>query len=163
MKTTLARLFHRFDREVIEREIEEELRFHLELLTQARLQHMTLEGAKDAALKGFGNFERIKDQCVKISRRNHPSRRAFKCLLLIVLLVGVLLRVLSIDTNIRHCGDLLIAVPILTHLLLYVRDLSPSIFFSKPETSAPLMLSNTSFTAYDQSGRTPFERVISDK
>ena len=35
MKAAITRLLHRFDREVIERQIEEELRFHLELLTQA--------------------------------------------------------------------------------------------------------------------------------
>jgi len=159
----MGRLFKSTSREEIEHEIEAELRFHLELLTQARLQHMTLEDAKDAALKRFGNFERIKEQCVEISRRSHPSKRALKCFLLVVLLVGVLVRVLSIDPNIRHCGDLLIAVPILSRLLLYVRGLTPSTFFSKPETSSPLMLSETSFTAYDQSGLTPFERVISDK
>ena len=122
-------LFKPNSKEEIEREIEEELRFHLDLLTQARLQHMTLEGAKDAALKRFGNFERIKEQCVEISRRNHPSVRAFKFVLLIVFLVGVLLCVLSVEPNINHLGDLLIAVPILTRLLLYVRGLSPSTFF----------------------------------
>ena len=156
-------LFKPNSKEEIEREIEEELRFHLDLLTQAGLQHMTLEDAKDAALKSFGNFEQIKEQCVEISRRNHPSMRALKFFLFVVLLVGVLMRVLSIDPNIRHCGDLLIAVPILTRLLLYVRGLSPSTFFSKPETSSPLMLRETSFAAYDQRGLTPFERVISDK
>ena len=159
----MGRLFKPTDKEEIEREIEAELRFHLDLLTQARLQHMTLEDARDAALKRFGNFERIKEQCVEISRRNHPAVRVFKFVLLMVLLVGVLLRVLSLDPNINHCGDLLIAVPILTRLLLYVRGLNPSIFFSKPETSSPLMLSETSFTPYDQRGLTPFERVISDK
>ena len=68
MKAAITRLYHRFDREVIERQIEEELRFHLELLTEQHLQQdMSLAEAKDAALKRFGNVELIKDQCVEIS------------------------------------------------------------------------------------------------
>ena len=38
MKAAITRLLHRFDREVIERQIEEELRFHLDRLTEQHLR-----------------------------------------------------------------------------------------------------------------------------
>ena len=158
----MRRLFKATDKEELEREIDEELDFHVEELIHANLQYMTSEEAKISALKRFGNVERVKEQCVEISRRNNPFLRAVKFLLLAILLAGVLLRVLSIETTLKHCGDLLIAVSLLTRMLLYVRGLNPS-SFSKPENSSQLKLRETSFTAFDQRGLTPFERVISDK
>jgi len=167
MKAVNGRLFKRFDNEQIKGEVEEELRFHLELLTAALQQHdMSLAEAKDAALKRFGNVEQIKDQCVEISRRNHPSIRALKSFLILVFLVGVLVRVFSTEFHVTRVGDVLIAVGILGRLWVYVRGLNPSSFLSKPETSSPLMLNENgqaSITAYDQRKRTPVERVISDK
>ena len=156
------RLFKSNDKEELERDIDAELHFHVEELTRANLQYMTPEEAKISALKRFGNLERVKEQCVEISRRSNPFLRAVKFLLLVILLAGVLLRVLSVETTLKHCGDLLIAVSLLTRMLLYVRGLNPS-SFSKPENSSPLKLRETSFTAFDKKGLTPFERVISDK
>jgi hypothetical protein len=87
MKAGIESLFKRFDSQRAEREIDEELRFHLELLTEAlQQQDMSLAEAKDAALNRFGNLEQIKDQCVVISRRNHPSIRALKSFLILVFL-----------------------------------------------------------------------------
>lgn len=164
MKTVVTRLLHRFDRDVIERQIEEELRFHLELLTEQHLQQdMSSAEAKDAALVRFGNVEQIKDQCLQISRNNRPLIRALKSLLILVLLVGVLVRFLSTELNVHHLGDILIFVAVSGRMFFYVRSLKPSRFTSKHDPS--LLLNHhglTSFTAYDQSNRTPLERVISD-
>ncbi len=164
MKAVIARLLHRFDRDVIERQIEEELQFHLELLTEHHLhQEMSLAEAKDAALKRFGNVEQIKDQCVEISRNNRPVIRVLKAFLILVFVVGVLLRV-STEFPITRVGDVLIAIAILGRLFFYVRGLNPSRFTSRDEPSSPLMLNENglTFTAYDQRRRTPLERVISD-
>lgn len=162
-----GRLFKRFHNEQIKGEVEEELRFHLELLTEALMQQdMPREQANAAALERFGNVEQIKDQCVEISRRNHPTIRALKSFLILVFLVGVLVRVFSTEIHLTHVGDILIAVGILGRLLVYVRGLNPSSFLSKPETSSPLMLNENgqaSIAVYDQRKRTPVERVISDK
>ena len=167
MKAEIGRLCRRFNSEEIEREIEEELRSHLELSMQAHLQQdMTVEAAKDAALRRFGNLEQIKDQCVEIARRSNPLLRALKTLLMVVFFVGVLVRLFSTDLDVMRVGDLLIAVPLLGRLLLYVRGLSPSRFLPRHETNSPLKLNNdaqTSFTVYDQRNLTPVERVISDK
>ncbi|MGI9066790.1 MAG: permease prefix domain 1-containing protein [Pyrinomonadaceae bacterium] len=166
MKGVVKRLYHRFDREVIERQIEEELRFHLELLTEQHLQQeMSFAEAKDAALKRFGNVEQIKDQCVEISRSNRPLIRVLKSFLILVFLVGVLVRVFSVELNVTQVGNTLILVAVLGRLFFYVRGLNPSRFTSKDEPSCPLMLNENgpkSFTTYDQKKRTPLERVISD-
>jgi hypothetical protein len=160
-------LFSRFDGEQTKLEIEEELRFHLEVLTQEHFQQdMSLAEAKAAAQKRFGNVQRIKDQCVEISRRRRPLMRALKSFLILVFLVGVLVRVFSPEYHVTHVGDILIAVGILSRLLLYVRGLSPSSFLSSQEASSPLMLNENSqkaFTVYDKTKRTPVERVIFDK
>jgi hypothetical protein len=167
MRAVTGRLFTRFDSEEIEREIEEELRFHLEMLTQEHLkQDMSFAEAKDAALKRLGNVEQIKDKCVEISRSGHIFMRALKSLLITVFLLGVLVRVVSTEFHVMRVGDTLILVAILGRLFLYVRALNPSNFRSKPETSSPLMLNEeaqTSITAYDHRRLTPVERVIADK
>lgn len=166
MKAVLKKLFHRFDREVIERQIEDELRFHLELLTEHHLeQNMPLPEAREAALKRFGNVEQIKEQCAEISRNNRPLIRALKFLLILVFLSGVCVRIFSPELHLTRMGDVLIYVGILGRLFFYVRGLSPSQFTSPPGNSSPLMLKDTvvpPFNAYDQSKRTPLERVISD-
>jgi hypothetical protein len=124
-----------------------------------------LAEARAAALKRFGDVERIKDECVEISRRRHPLILVLKSFLILVFLAGVLLRVFVAEYHVKHCADILIAVGILGRLLLYARGLRPSSFLSRPETSSPLMLidAQTSIAAYDPSKRTPVERVISDK
>ena len=167
MKAGMGSLFRRFDSQRAEREIDEELRFHLEMLTETLLQNdMSLTEARDAALKRFGNVEQIMGQCVEISRRSHPSIRALKSFLILVFLVGVLVRVFSPEFHLTRVGDILMVVGILGRLWVYVRGLNPSSFLSKPETSSPLMLNDfgqASITAYDQRRRTPVERVIFDK
>ncbi len=170
MKAAIDLLFKRrlFKRgEGTAREIDEELRFHLELLTQEHLQQdMSLADAKAAAARRFGNVERIKDQCVAISRRAHPFLVALKSLLVIMFLAGVVVRTVGTGLNVHHLGDLLIAVPILGRILLYVRGLNPSSFFSEAESASPLRLNETAqplFTVYDRRMLTPLERLISDK
>ena len=91
---------------------------------------------------------------------------ALKSFLMVMFLQGWCCASLKPDVNIHHLGDLLIAVPILSCLLLYVRSLSPSSFVAKPETMSPLRLNEGDqppFTYYDQGIRTPVERLISEK
>jgi hypothetical protein len=159
-------LIHRFDPDQTRREIDEELRFHLELLTdEHRLLDMPLAEAREAALRRFGNVEQIKNECVEISRRRHPAVRLFKSFLLLVFLAGVLVRIFSPEFHLTRVGDVLMAVGVLGRLWLYVRGLNPSRFLSEANDSSPLKLNDSqmSFTAYDQRERTPVERVISYK
>ncbi len=157
MKAVKERLFRPLNRAEIGREIEDELRLHLELLTEEHLQlDLTLAEARAAALKRFG-----KAQCVEISRRNHPFVLALKCFLALVFLAGVLIRVFGGDFHITRCGNLLMVVSFLTWALLYAR-LNSSRFFSQPEPSSPLgLVERKPIATYDQRRRTPVERVIS--
>jgi len=53
-----------FRRERVEREMEEELRFHLESQIEANVQAgMSREEARYAALRRFGGVEQVKEEC----------------------------------------------------------------------------------------------------
>ena len=159
-------LIHRFDPDQTRREIDEELRFHLDLLTDEHcLLDIPFAEARDAALRRFGNVEQIKNECVEISRRRHPWVRLLKLFLLLVFLAGILVRVFSPEYHLTRVGNVLMAVGVLGRLWLYVRGLNPSSFLSEATDSSPLKLNDSqmSFTAYDQRLRTPVERLISYK
>lgn len=127
MESQIIRLFKRLGRKEIELEVEEELRFHIELLRRAYIrQGMPQEEAKAATLKRFGDVEKVKNQCVEISRRSHPLLRALKSFLTLVFLTGIFVRVCSRDSSVNHIGEMLILVAVLSRMLIYARGLSPS-------------------------------------
>ena len=162
----LTSLFQRFDNQQAKCEIEDELRFHIDLLTNENCrQAMPLDEARCKAEARFGNFEEIRDQCLEISMRNSPQTRALKCLLIMVFLMGVLVFVLGTEYHVRRIGEVSMMIGLLGRLLIYVRGLQRSSFLSEAIEAAPLKLNDlhTSFTAYDQRMRTPVERVISYK
>ena len=157
-------LIHRFDPDQTRREIDEELRFHLDLLTDEHcLLDIPFAEAREAALRRFGSVEQIKNECVEISR--HPAVRLLKSFLLLVFFAGVLVRVFSPEHHLTRVGNVLMAVGVLSRLWLYVRGLNPPKFLSEANDSSPLKLNDSqmSFTAYDQRLRTPVERIISYK
>jgi hypothetical protein len=140
----LTRRFNPGSSDAIEREVEEELRFHLDLLTEQQLQHAdTLSEARASALKRFGDIEQVKDECVEISKRNRPLTRALKSFMILTFLAGISIRIFATEFHVDRVGQLLIAVGVLGQLLLYVRSLRPAIFRPKSETSSPLMLNST--------------------
>lgn len=162
----LTDLFQRFDNQQAKREIEDELRFHLDLLTDEHCrQEMPPDEARFRAGERFGNFEQIRDQCIEISIRNSPLARALKSFLILIFLTGVLVHTLGTEYHVTRMGNVLIMVGLLGRLLLYVRGMSRSGFLSETNHSSPLKLNDSqmSFTAYDQKMRTPVERVISYK
>ena len=84
----LTGLFQRLDRQQSKSEIEEELRFHLDRLTEENCrQDLSWDEARALAQQRFGNLEQFRDQCVEISRRNRPTLLALKCLLSLVFLM----------------------------------------------------------------------------
>jgi len=164
MKDWLSRLINSTS---VEREVEEELRLHLDLLTEKYIAcGSSRTEAQGFAARRFGNVDQIRNQCLEISMRNSPQTRALKSFLILVFLTGVLVRVLGTEYHVTRMGTILIALGLLGRLLLYVRGLNPSRFFSKPDASSQLILSEhgqMSVAAYDQRGYTPLERLISDK
>jgi len=162
----LTGLFRHFDTERARREVEEELQFHLDLLTEEHCrQNMPLGEAQATAQKRFGNLEQIRNECVRISRRNHPIVSALKWFFGFVFVTGVLVRVFSPEYHLTRVGDILIAVGALSRLLLYLRGMNSSRYTSKPDESSLIKLNDLpiSLAAYDRRKRTPVERVISLK
>lgn len=122
MKISLPDLLIHSNRKRTAFDVEEELRFHVEMLERKYAQQgMSVAHAKAAALKRFGNLERVKKQCVDISRRNSLSRRVFKTLSILMVLIGLAIHVSSADYRIARIGQMLIIIAITGRLLLYVR------------------------------------------
>ena len=162
----LTGLFRNLDSRRAQREIDEELQFHLDLLTEEHCRpDMSWDEARATALQCFGNVEQIRDECVRIARRNHPVVLALKWCFGFVFVTGVLVRVFSPEFHLTRVGNVLMVVGILSRLLLYLRGMNPSRYFSKPDDSSLIKLNDSaiSLKAYDQKRRTPVERVISYK
>jgi hypothetical protein len=153
MDPVITRLLKRLDCKTIELEIEEELRLHIELLEREHIQQgMSPAEAKVATLKRFGDLEKTKNQCLEISRRNHPLRPVLKAFFVLVALTGFVVHILSTDPHVAHVGGTLIAIAVSGRLFLYARGLSPSSFRPQHQPSSLLMLDEniqTSITPYD--------------
>ena len=147
MKDLTRRLFNPGGSETIEREVDEELRFHLELLIEQHLQHGdTLEEAKAAALRQFGNVEHVKDQCVEISERKRAFTRVLKSFMVLIFFAGIFVRIFGTELHVDRVGDMLMTIAVMGRVFLYVRGLKPAGFRPKPDTSSHLMLSSTAKT-----------------
>ncbi len=152
-------------RRQMEHEVEDELSFHIELLTRDHLQQGLSPAAADvAARQQFGDAEQIKQQCVEISRRSHPLVRALKAFLILMFFAGALVRFSGPDPNFRHLSDLMMAVPVLGHLLLYARALTPAKFLPRSEPFQLSILGNEARlpVVLDETNRTPVQRLFSD-
>jgi hypothetical protein len=104
-------------------EVEEELQFHLEMLERKYIQQgMSAAEAKTAALRRFGDLERIKKRCVNIRSRNSLLRRVLKVSSVLIALTGLAIHFLGSDYKIVRIGTMLIMIAISGRLLLYVRD-----------------------------------------
>ncbi len=123
----MKNLFRRANRKQISFEVEEELRFHIEMLQHKYTQQgIAAAEARVAALRRFGNLETIKRQCVHISRRNSVLRRVLKTSLILLALIGLSIHILgSFDYKVVRIGHVLIMIAVLGRLLLYVRGLTP--------------------------------------
>ena len=147
MRDLTRKLFNPIGGEAIEREVEEELRFHLEMLTEQHLQHAdTLVEAKASALRRFGNVEQVKNQCVEISKRMRPFTRALRSFLILTFLAGIFVRILGTELHVDRVGEMLITVAVMGRLFLYVRGLKPAGFRPKSDTTSHLMLNSTAKT-----------------
>ena len=108
-------------------DVEDELRFHVEMLERKYTQQgMSSVEAKTAATTRFGNFERARNQCVEISRRSNPLQRVLKISSILLGLTGLLIHILNSDFMVARIGTVMISIAILGRLLLYVRGLSPT-------------------------------------
>ena len=126
MKIRLCNLLTRPNRNKPVVEVEEELQFHIEMLERKYAQQgISRAHARDAALKRFGNLERVTKQCVNIRRRNSLLRRVLKLSSILITLTGLSVYIFSSDYKVARIGTVLIMIAVSGRLLLYVRGLSP--------------------------------------
>ena len=145
MKFPLARVLERFyPQQRTALDIEEELLFHVEMLERKYIQlGMSAEEARTAALRRFGNLDRVKRQCVTISKRTSRLRRVLKTSSIFLILAGLSIRLTAFDYRVGRVGDTLIMIAIAGRFLLYVRGLSPWTFFPRTEDSSLSLVTHT--------------------
>lgn len=144
MKIDIANLFKNSNRKRIAFDVEDELRFHIEMLERKYVQDgMSAAAARAAALRRFGSIERAMKQCVNIRNRNSLIRRVLKTALILLGVTGFVIRIVSSDRHVDHIGDILIMIAIAGRLLLYVRGLSPSTFLSGTDETCPSIITET--------------------
>lgn len=125
MKLLPDRLSRIVIRDFVDREIEEELQFHLSLRAKEyRESGMSEADAHKFAAQRFGNFQQIKTECAQIASRNRLLVRLTKPFLAVLVIVGILVHAVSTERDVRHIGDILIAIAILLRVLLHVRGFS---------------------------------------
>ena len=119
-------------------EVEDELKFHIEMLERKYVQDgMSPAAAQTAALRRFGSLEKALKQCVDIRSRNSLVRRILKTSFIILALTGLSMRIISSHVTVHHLGDVLTMIAIAGRLFLYVRGLTPSTFLSGTDETCP--------------------------
>jgi hypothetical protein len=157
------------------REVETELRLHIEMRTRANIeQGMRPDDAQRAALQSFGDFERVRNNCCEI-RRSLPFdstllRMGLHITTAVVAGLAALWAVNVPHHNFTGVMRQLIAIAVLTYLFIVVRRArskrgmlacpSETLPSNKILTSDMLDPPSAKITAYDEQGRTPVERVF---
>jgi hypothetical protein len=155
----------------IEREVEAELRFHIEMRTRANIEDgMMPKQAQLAARQSFGDFDRIKVQCCEISRRLPFDSRALRMGLHIA--IAVIAGATSLwAVNVRHenlVGVLwqLVAIAVLTRAFIVGRrPISTEQFQASTAKNKGLSVDGCkqramNIASHDEQGLTPVERMF---
>ena len=167
----------------VTREVETELRFHIEMRTRANVeQGMMPDDAQRAALQSFGDFERVKNDCCEIRRSlpfdSTPLRMGMHIAIATVAGFTALWAVNVPHDNFTGVMRELIVIAVLTYLFIVVRRASSRRRSNREHASGVLAASSETFranqsvtsdisaatsariTAYDEQGRTPVERMF---
>jgi hypothetical protein len=165
------------------REVETELRFHIQMRTRANIdQGMKPDEAQRAALQSFGDFERVRNDCCEIQRSlpidSMPLRMGLHITIAVLAGLAALWAVNVPHHNLTGVMRQLIAIAVLTYLFIVVRRarskrlsdsehvngmlVTPSETFcaNKSLTSDMSDAPSAKITVYDEQGRTPVERVF---
>ena len=146
------------------REVETELRFHIEMRTRANVeQGMKPDDAQRAALQSFGDFEQVRNSCCEIRRslpfNSTPLRMGLHITIAVLAGLAALWAVNVPHHNLTGVMRQLIAIAVLTYLFIVVRR-ARSKRFSDSEHVNSMLAPSAKITAYDEQGRTPVERVF---
>jgi len=162
------------------REVENELRFHIEMRTRDNIAAgMSPEDAEADAMRRFGDFESIQADCEEIRKeRLTGSMKVMKGVIWTMIGCGLTLKLATDVVALHDVGQFLILIAVLWRLLIYLREMQPDQHRIKAAEQPALSIIQTvsdfslsGFTqplhnpvpTYDEDGRTPVERLISDK
>jgi len=166
----------------IAREVEAELRFHIEMRTRANIEvGMRPDQAQLAARQSFGDFERVKNKCCEISRSMPVDSTVLKMAMYITIAVlsgGAALWAVNMPHH-SLTGVLwqLIAIVVLARSFVVgrraistkqVQTDRASVFVSDGErfredkglSTDGYETHSVGITAHDEQGRTPVERMF---
>src|SRR5262249_23968371 len=115
--------------EETEREIESELRFHIEMRMHGNVASgMEAADAKANALQHFGDYEGVKATCRDIRNEKWAgsmNMRLIKGLASAMLGCGLTLQLTGSVNSVRQVGQILFGIAILWRLLIYLREAQP--------------------------------------
>jgi hypothetical protein len=166
--------------EAANREVENKLRFHIEMRTRDNIAAgMSPEDAEADAMRRFGDFDHIRAICEEIRKeRLAGMMKMIKGVIWTMIGCGLTLKLFAALDQLRLVGEFLIVIAILWRLLVYLREIQPDQHRIKAaEPPAPSILDTVSdfslsglpdpsinrVPTYDKDGRTPVERLISDE
>ena len=160
MKNFLESITRRSGKASIENEVHEELHFHIDMQTSDyESRGITTEESRMLAQARFGDVERIKSECIRISTGNIFLTWVLTFVFLMSLIVGLLVRALSTEMNVTRVGTVMMMIGGLGILLVYAKRAGSMVFTTS--SSVRLGLNNSPPVSFDEQGRTPFERVKS--
>lgn len=183
IKATLSFINARRHPDEVTREIETELRFHIEMRTRANVeQGMMPNDAHRAAVHSFGDFERVKTDCCEIRRSlpfdSGPFRMGLHIAVATVSGFTALWAVNAPHNNLTGVMRQLIPIAVLLYLFTAVRrarsyrgsasEQASGVFVYPHETvprnrywqSDMADAPSPNITAYDEQGCTPVERIF---
>lgn len=168
-----------------ERQIEEELRFHIEMRMRDNLAAgMSPEEAERDAVQRFGDFDHVSAECREICRERLMGggiMKVMKGITWVMLGCGLTLILASQVHTVRQVGQVLVCIAILWWMLLYLLSTRPDQQRINQHLEAveqmPLGLiappsggnesgfaepSGRQTAARDDQGRTPVERLLAE-
>ena len=162
--------------EAAEREIDDELQFHIEMRARDNVAAgMSSEEALADAMRRFGDFDQIRAVCEGIRKERLAGiMNVIKGVAWVIFGCGLMLKMSSDIVGLRNVGDFLILIALLWRLLIHLREMQPDrrrVIAALRERFYGGPLSVSGFTVdtpkpvptYDKDGRTPVERLISDE
>lgn len=160
MKNLINRLHS--SKSSIENDVDDELRFHLDMrAAEFERRGVTQTESEEMAKRRFGNVEKIRSECIRISARNSVLTWLLNMMFLLSLIIGLLLRSLVPQAQINRVGDVMMMIGGLGILLVYAKHAGARMLHSDSEATR-LGLNNGPPVAFDEKGRTPFDRVRVD-
>src|SRR5215510_4212474 len=159
-------------------EIEDELRFHIEMRARDNIAAgMSPEDAVADAMRRFGDLDQIRAVCEGIRKERLAGiMKVIKGCAWVILGCGLMLKMSSNIVGV--VGDFLILIALLWRLLIHLREMQPDrrrvITADQPPPSIIHTIGDLSVSGfaedtpkpvptYDKAGRTPVERLISDE